>query len=116
MKSIIEKARHEFETQTVDYELLARLYQEYNPVPGIKNFIERSKRTFPEGNCGLASLYLKYRLGGRVVRGSYGPEQHTFLLLDDTVIDITADQFGGPKVYIGPLKAPYQISSSNLNS
>jgi len=91
----------------VGQELLAQLYKGYTDVGDTTKFISHAKVLFPNGNCGLTSLYLKKEIGGEIVQGTYGEHNHTFLLVDDTVIDITADQFGGPKVYIGPLRSPW---------
>ncbi len=82
---------------------------EYNPLEDIGSFIKRSRKLFPRLNCGLATLYLREILeDGTVVQGKYNGKNHTFLLIDgNTVVDITADQYGGPKVYVGPLRKPW---------
>lgn len=61
-------------------------------------------------------MYLKHILGiGKEERGKYGEEDHTFLLIEEEkpeqrlVIDITSDQYGGPRVYVGPLQAPWGL-------
>ena len=104
------EARERFESGKIDKNKLARLYHEYNPISDTKTFVRRSRRLFPSLNCGLASLYLRDNLRvGEVVRGKYHGENHTFLLIDDeVVVDITADQYGGPEVYVGPLKKPWE--------
>ena len=109
IQKTIYHSRKEFEMGTVNQELLLGLYREYADVGDTLKFINKAKEIFPNGNCGLASLYLKEKLGGEVVRGKYGEHDHTFLLVDGTVIDITADQFGGPKIYIGPLQFPWSL-------
>lgn len=103
----VHKIRKQFEEREVDQRLLAQLYQDYADVGDTTRFVAKARDIFPRGNCGLASLYLKKELGGRIVQGKYGRHKHTFLLIDDTVVDITTDQFGGPKVYIGPLQSPW---------
>jgi hypothetical protein len=108
-EKISYQARQKFETGTISRELLIGLYKEYANVGDTLKFVEKTKVIFPNGNCGLASLYLKEKLGGKVVQGKYGKQNHTFLLVDETVIDITADQFGGPKVYMGPLRLPWSF-------
>jgi hypothetical protein len=45
------------------------------------------------------------------VRGTYSGYSHTFLLLGGNVVDITADQFDGPPVYVGPLTQPWEVQS-----
>ncbi len=109
IKKTIYQTREEFEMGTANQELLVGLYKEYADVGDTLKFVNKAKEIFPNGNCGLASLYIKKKLGGEVVRGKYGEHNHTFLFVDGTVIDITADQFGGPKIYIGPLQSPWSF-------
>jgi len=110
---LAREVRKSFEKREIPQEKLERVYFHYNSLKDIKTFIERALRLFPRGNCGLASVYLQQFLpSAEVIRGNYGLESHTFLLLDETVvIDITADQFGGPEVYVGLLKEPWRIDS-----
>lgn len=103
------QTRKQFEAGITDRELLIELYREYADAGDTSQFVNKARNIFPLGNCGLASLYLKRELGGEVVQGKYGEHNHTFLLIDDTVVDITADQFGGPKVYVGPLQFPWSL-------
>lgn len=109
IKEIAEDIRQEFEFCRVDNGLLAKLYIKYSNVPDIEDFLKQARESFPKLNCGLATVYLRHRLGeGEIVNGKYGKENHSFLLLNGkTVIDITADQYGGPRVYCGPLKPPW---------
>ena len=106
---VARNVRRNFEKRTIDYLLLGELYQEYNPCPDIAEFIDTSKKIFPRYNCGLASVYLQHLLGGEIVQESYSRYQHTFLLLEKIIIDITADQFGGPRIYVGALIRPWCI-------
>jgi len=112
IKKTIYQTRKEFETGATNQELLLGLYRGYADVGDTLKFINKAKEIFPNGNCGLASLYLKEKLGGEVVQGKYAKHNHTFLLVDGTVIDITADQFGGPKIYVGPLQSPWSFRES----
>ena len=100
--------RNEFENNKIDKRLLKNLYQKYNNLNNIDLFVEKSKDLFPHLNCGLVTLYLKYRLSsGEIVQGRYNSQKHTFLLLHkEYVVDITDDQYGGPEVYVGPLTKP----------
>ncbi len=108
------EAREAFRARRCDATLLARLYEHYNPVPRTELFVERALDMFPSLCCGLASVYLQYRLGeGTVTRGSFRNEQHTFLLTRGCVVDITADQFGGPEVYVGLLAAPWHAEAAS---
>jgi hypothetical protein len=102
--------RRELVSRQVNAKRLAQLYRRYQRVPDVMRFVERALDMFPRLCCGLASVYLQHRLGeGVVVRGLYGSVPHTFLLVRGrVVIDVTADQFGGPAVYVGLLAAPWR--------
>lgn len=112
-----ERAREQFERHEVDARLLQTLYATYNPSVGdVARFVQQANELFPRLNCGLATVYLKYILGiGREEQGNFGDEDHTFLLIEDdgvkekTVVDITSDQYSGPRVYVGPLQAPWSL-------
>lgn len=106
-EAVVFEARKEFEAGLIDQELLADLYAGYADVGNTPRFVTQARKLFPDGNCGLATLYLQKKLGGKIVQGTYMKHNHTFLLVDDSVVDITADQYGGPKVYIGPLRSPW---------
>jgi len=102
--------RNDFEKNKINYTLLKKEYMKYNKIKGIHRFIKKSKILFPKLNCGLASVYLKHFLGGEVIKGKYKKQDHTFLFLGNKiVVDITADQYGGPKIYIGPIKEPWSV-------
>ncbi len=105
--SILERVRLEFEKKKVPKQILAQLYIRYNPTVDGDLFVAEAEKMFPRLNCGLASVYLRQVLGGDIVRGKYGEHDHTFLMLDGQVVDITADQYGGPKVYVGNLCSPW---------
>jgi len=102
------KVRLQFEQRHIDKKLLKELYSHYADVGDADVFVEKAFDLFPRLNCGLASVYLRQVLGtGQIIRGRYGNKKHTFLLIDGKVVDITADQYGGPKVYVGPLRKPW---------
>lgn len=103
----VRQTRKQFEMGLINRKQLIELYREYTDVGDTGQFVNKAKDIFPHGNCGLTSLYLKTELGGEVIQGKYGEHDHTFLFVDDAVVDITADQFGGPKVYVGPLQSPW---------
>jgi hypothetical protein len=105
------RTRKAFESRTVSDKFLAKLYGKYADVEDVFSFVQKAKDLFPLGNCGLATLYLKEKIGGEIVRGKYGGHNHTFLRIGETIVDITADQFGGQKVYIGPLQAPWSLAN-----
>ncbi len=91
--------------------LLARLYSDYNPVSDPALFVERALGMFPRLCCGLATAYVQQQLGeGTIVRGAYGNEGHTYLVARGSVVDVTADQFGGPEVYVGPIVSPWRCT------
>ncbi len=108
--AVAVEIRRELEEQRCDLELLAWLYFQYNAVAEPRLFVERALEMFPRLCCGLASVYAQHRLGGgSVVRGWYGGQRHTFLSCRGCVVDLTADQFLGPAVYVGRLRAPWRI-------
>ena len=105
------ETRKAFEHRTVPKSLLRSLYSVYNPnLDEVDRFLDLAADIFPEGNCGLASVYLQYQLGeGNVLGGRYEREPHSFLGIGKLVIDITADQLGGPPVYVGYLQPPWSV-------
>ena len=110
-KAVAFQARREFECRSVSRQLLSKLYLVYNPEVGdVESFLDQAELRFPEGNCGLASLYIRHLLQeGSLVRGHYRSDSHTFLALGVLIIDITADQYGGPEVYVGPVTTPWSM-------
>ncbi len=117
MEKIVTETRILFENHEVNRQLLQSLYHDYNP--GLENlnlFVEKAEELFPYLNCGLATVYLRELLKtGRIINGNYKDNNHTFLLLENDVnkifiIDITADQYGGPSIYVGPLQAPWTLN------
>lgn len=106
--SIAAVVRREFEQASVDKALLVRLYASYADVGDTESFVDAALKSFPRGNCGLASLYLQHKLGGQVRRLIYAGHRHSVLFTGpDEIVDITADQFGGPPIYLGPFKPPW---------
>ncbi len=110
LMNFLRQVRSAFEQKNIDQSLLCSLYLNYQLVKEIEGFIAHAMAIFPKGCCGLASLYIQHSLQrGTIVQGRYNNEPHTFLLLDNNmIIDITADQFGGPEVHIGPLRDPWK--------
>lgn len=101
-------ARSAFENREIPRDLLVRLYRHYNPTIEIDSFLDQAAELFPALNCGLASAYLQYTLDqGEIITGSYDNHRHTFLKVDALIVDITADQFGGPRIYLGPMRNPW---------
>lgn len=112
MRQEVLATRRQFEKGAISNGELKNIYKQYNSVPNIRSFVARAKRIFPKLNCGLASAYLKSKLKkGNVVQGRYRNHPHTFLKIESLIIDITADQYGGPKVYVGPLRKPWALRS-----
>jgi len=107
----IKGIRSNFERWSIPDNVLVSLYSEYNKEVDNNIFVTKSKNMFPKLNCGLASLYIQKELGeGKIVKGSYMGNPHTFLMLgSEQIIDITADQYGGPKIYIGKIKQPWEL-------
>ena len=114
-------------------------------VVGFRNAIELAKdnnepdyffRKFPTGQCGhtsdmLAQLLIDNGIGPvRYINGTYYGEAgsvmqaHTWLVVENLVIDITADQFryhAAPltndiPVYIGPVNEYYQLFDTTHGS
>ena len=113
LQSIVEDDRRAFETKNVDEALLAELYAKYADVGDAALFVKRALGSFPELACGAATVYLRHRLSaGAIVQGKYDRENHTFLQMEDgTIVDITADQYGGPKTYVGKLQPPWSLKN-----
>jgi len=114
LREAAQEMRKEFEQKQISTELLATLYLQYQPIENIGTFLRCAEEMFPKLNCGIASIYLKYCLRmGEIIQGKYGNDNHSFLLLDEKfVVDITADQYGGPPVYVDVLKPPWTLSST----
>ncbi len=117
VEAIAREARSDFETGRVPRELLASLYSVWAPkVIDLDGFLDWAIPRFPEANCGIASVYLHHRLGGvgEPIYGKYhapdGRHGHTILHLGEgRGVDITADQFGGPRVHVGALVLPWEV-------
>ncbi len=108
LKKIAAETRAEFELEKVSTQTLKQLYQAYNHLENPDEFLIQAESLFPKLNCGLASLYLQTKIPkSRIVQGKYASHNHTYLQINDLILDITSDQFGGPKVYVGPLKPPW---------
>ena len=112
IQNIAERVRKEFEQKNISKEELVQLYSEYNPSVNGSIFVDEAEKMFPKLNCGLTSLYLQKMLGGEIIQGTYNDNGHTYLLVDKQIVDITADQYGGPKIYVGKLKLPWKIKSN----
>ena len=117
IQEMAAEVRQQFEDHEVDAHLLQTLYALYNPtVDDVARFVQQANEFFPYLNCGLATVYLKHALGiGKEDQGKYAEEDHTFLLIEEdgpeqkTIVDITSDQYGGPRVYVGPLQSPWAL-------
>src|SRR5688572_15129044 len=93
-----QQAREDLERGNVDRERLVMLYFSYARIPITFSFVRQALLRFPEGNCGLASVYLKDIFNtGTPKHGKFDGFGHTALLGVGEVelVDITADQFGG---------------------
>ncbi|MBI4918458.1 hypothetical protein HY837_00900 [archaeon] len=105
----VSEVREQFERKELDKILLKKLYSRYTFVDDLDFFIMTALNQFPKLNCGLATVYLQYLLGGNIIKGKYKDNSHTFLVLNNLVIDITSDQYRGPKVYVGELNLPWSV-------
>ncbi|MBI2573727.1 hypothetical protein HYV86_07715 [Candidatus Woesearchaeota archaeon] len=110
VRKVALTVRKDFEQGTINSNELRDLYQQYTCIEDIELFLLRAQELFPTLNCGLATVYLQKKLGGKIVQGRYREYNHTFLLLDNLLlVDITSDQYGGPEVYVGSLIYPWRI-------
>lgn len=110
IEAIAIKIRKEFRNFRIDEKELKRIYQDYNTLGNPDLFLSSSKQIFPNLNCGLTTVYLRNLLGGEIINGKYKDNNHTFLILrKKIIIDITADQYKGPEVYVGPIRKPWAI-------
>ena len=108
---IVSKVRKDFEQKRVPKSVLIELYSKYTPEVDATRFVEEAEKIFPKLSCGLTSVYLKHILGeGEVVQGTYEKHKHTFLKVSHgLIVDITADQYGGPRVYVGRIQEPWSL-------
>ena len=109
------QARSDFEKCIVSKDLMREL--SISSDPALQHVFDRyfddTIQKFPRGNCRLAAIYLKHLAGfGHVAEGTYGGNYHRFWAGEEgeLIADITADQFGGPKVYVGRVVAPWSIN------
>ena len=109
IQAVAERVRMEFNYKKISKGKLSALYFTYNPEVQGDMFVLEAEKIFPKLNCGLTSVYLRNILGGKVIQGKYDKYRHTFLMVGKQVIDITADQYGGPEVYVGKLKSPWTL-------
>lgn len=104
--------RRQFESGEAYTPGLMRLYNSLlkKPIEDIEGFFRSASQLFPRNNCGIATAALFDRLGGQISKDlTYGGISHTVLELGDRIVDITADQFGGPTVYVGKIIAPWHV-------
>lgn len=112
LRTVVE-VRAAFEARSCDNGIAAAAYQAYTSVPDIELFLWRAQVLFPALNCGLCSAYLRSVLScGSIVHTRYNGHPHTVLAVDNVIIDITADQYGGPPIYVGAARPPW---SSDLS-
>ncbi len=127
LQEIVATCRRDFEDNNtrVSNDWLKLYYRSYFPERvssdiGLDIDLRANRPQFPRDNCEHASVYLRHFVGGGdIIDGTYIDTDsrempHSFLyigetaLAEETIADITADQFGGPAVYVGPLVLPWQ--------
>lgn len=115
LEKIVTEVRMLFENHHIDRQILQSLYQVYNSqMKNLELFVKRAEYLFPYLNCGLTTVYLREILKtGEIIKGKYDSNDHTFLLLENfnnkmLIVDITADQYGGPSIYVGVLQMPWK--------
>lgn len=110
VRTVVE-VRAAFEAGSYDDGVAAAAYQAYTSVPDIELFLRRARALFPALNCGLCSAYLGSVLRcGSMIHMRYNGHPHTVLAIDSVIVDITADQFGGPPIYVGAVRPPWSTS------
>ncbi len=125
--------REMFETGRYDPSEVSELVQTYWTNRGsqrdseqLRSSIESCMPNFPRGWCDIASVVLMHRLGeGELLTGVYykSPrvfDSHAVLSVGGAICDMTADQFGGPKLYVGEFvlpwtRTPYQWENGPLS-
>lgn len=116
IRMVLQQERIRFENGSAYTLELSTAYSHYTPIiEDVPRFFEQAKMLFPNWNCGITAVRLQQILGfGKIIYGFYDNESHTFLTFKfkekDYVADITADQFGGPAIYCGPLTLPWSIT------
>lgn len=119
VRTIAERTREDFESGRIQVDHLLKLGGTYLPDQADKwersvSRVSAALEIFPALCCELATTVLRHRVGfGNIVQGRYDINSHAYLdldhsdLPDHTIGDITADQFGGPSIYVGPLRDPW---------
>lgn len=117
LRAIAETSRTDFESGAISVDHVLEVGRLYLPAGAIDMYgaeVPAILTYFPSMACDLASAVLRHRVGyGEVSEGSYEGLVHTFLNLGETalgpetIVDITADQYGGPRMYVGPLTEPW---------
>jgi hypothetical protein len=117
LHTIAGEARSAFESGQVTVDMLIGLYSniENRRVQDLGRLaveIDYLLPYFPYQNCEYASVYLGSQVGqGQMLCGYYDFRPHKVWdvgpVVGETIMDITADQFGGPPIYIGPLVLPW---------
>ncbi len=101
--------RLELINRSVDMRLLAILHKQHFPLHQIRDILPQILQDFPQNNSTIATSYLQFIMGGDVTRGQYEHHPHFYLTLPrNVIVDITADQFGGPEVFVGKIRSPWQ--------
>lgn len=114
---IARQARDDLEQRRFSETELVELWQAYYPddADAAAGIVMGALALFPRLSCGLGSGILRSRVGsGEIVDVAYrvGGRSlgHTVLrLINGDIMDITADQFGGPSVYVGPAVDPWRF-------
>jgi hypothetical protein len=129
--TVATQTRHDFKTKALKIHYLQSVIDKHLPYiaesykAGLAQWIEQTIAEYPVNSCELATAVLLDRLQtGKIVYGRYeykplGPhntrKSHSFWSTSDPkneitlIADITADQYGGPPIYVGPLIQPWTI-------
>lgn len=126
---LAKEVREEFTSRTIAPATLFEIITLHSPhiLAGLQKQIALKAcgsiiNCFPAYSCDGAAAVLRERAGyGEIITGSYTRyECHAFLGIGatalgmDTIVDITADQFGGPEIFVGQIVPPWSREPDNF--
>ena len=76
-------------------ELLIESYSEDTCLPGLKK--QWSKENPTLGQCAITAMAVYDLFGGKIMRCMVSSGSHYYNIIDDHIVDLTADQFLGEK-------------------
>jgi hypothetical protein len=82
--------------------LRRRLERAWGPETIYAGSVVRPTDPVSRGQCAPTAEYIQHRFGGKLVGARIRGERHIFNRVGNLDIDLTADQYGGPKVATAP--------------